>query len=60
MSILCAKDIAARLRISERTAARMFRRGEIPAFKLSGRVWRTTEEELDRYLRRKLALRPAA
>ncbi len=41
--------IACYLRISERTAWELCRKGEIPA-KQVGRQWRTTREQLDAYL----------
>jgi excisionase family DNA binding protein len=54
VKVLCAKQVAARLGVSERSAAKLLRRGEIQGFKLGGRVWRTTEEAVLEYLRREL------
>lgn len=45
-------DIASYLRISERTAWELIRRGEIPA-KQVGRQWRSTRDQLDSYLAKK-------
>ena len=42
-------DIAAYLKISERTAWELCRKGELPA-KQVGRQWRSTREQLDAYL----------
>lgn len=60
MKILCLKEVADRVRVSERTAARLLQAGELPGFKL-GRVWRASEEQLERRLREKQEeRRPAA
>jgi excisionase family DNA binding protein len=61
MDILVTKEVAVRLRCSERTACRLFQRHEIAAFQLTpGGDWRTTDEELTRYLARKLSERKVA
>jgi excisionase family DNA binding protein len=61
MDILVTKEVAVRLRCSERTACRLFQRREIAAFQLTpGGDWRTTDEELTRYLARKLSERKVA
>lgn len=59
------KDVAARLGISERNAARLMKRGEIPSFRAGVKPWRTTELHLESYaIRRTLeqqnAFPPAA
>lgn len=43
------KDVAARLGISERGAARLMKRGEIPSFRAGVKPWRTTELHLEGY-----------
>jgi len=43
------KDVAARLGISERGAARLMKRGEIPSFRAGVKPWRTTELHLESY-----------
>lgn len=53
--LLCAKDVAKRLGVEPRTAARMMATGEIEAFKLSGKVWRTTTAAVDAYVARQFA-----
>jgi excisionase family DNA binding protein len=55
--LLCAKDVANRLGIEPRTAARLMAGGEIEAFKLSGKVWRTTAAAVEAYVSRELAAR---
>ncbi len=55
MQLLCAKDVARRLGIEPRTAARLMATGEIEAFKLSGKVWRTTAVAVESYVARQLA-----
>jgi excisionase family DNA binding protein len=52
MNLLTAKDVARRLNISERTALRLLARGEIEAFKVSGKIWRVEEAQLEDYIRR--------
>jgi excisionase family DNA binding protein len=47
---LCPKEIAAQLGISARTAQRLLKSGEIRAWRAGFKVWRTTQEELARYL----------
>ena len=48
---LGAKDVAAALNVSERTARRLMRSGELMALKV-GKQWRTTEGALVAYLAR--------
>jgi len=43
------KDVAARLGISERGAARLMKRGEIPSFRAGVKPWRTTDLHLEGY-----------
>jgi excisionase family DNA binding protein len=50
----CAKDVATRLGVEERTAVRLLRTGEIDGFKVNGRVWRTSRENVERYIAREL------
>jgi excisionase family DNA binding protein len=49
---LCAKQVALRLGVQPRTAARLMASGAIPAFKLSGRRWRAWPEEIAKYAER--------
>lgn len=49
MVILCAKEIAVRLGVSERTATRLLKSGEIAGFRV-GKLWRTTELHLESYV----------
>lgn len=54
MVIIGPKDVAKRLDISERTATRLMRAGEIAAFRAGAKSWRTTELHLESYVRRKM------
>lgn len=59
--LLCAKQIADLFAITERSAAKLMRTGQIRGFKLGGRIWRTTRREVEIYVARELAKRePAA
>ena len=49
MVILCGKEIASRLGVSERTATRLLKSGEIAGFRV-GKLWRTTELHLESYV----------
>ncbi len=49
-SWLCAKDVAKLLGVTPATAARLMRRGEIQAFRLGQRVWRTRRSWLQAYI----------
>lgn len=60
MSLLTAKDVAARLNVSERTALRLLARGEIHGFKVSGKIWRVAEGHLLEYIARELERTKAA
>jgi excisionase family DNA binding protein len=55
VKLLCTKEIAALLGVHPRTAIRMFKSGEIQAFRSGPRLWRTTSEICDQYVKRKLA-----
>lgn len=55
--LLCAKQVADMLGVSERTAAGLLRSGEIEGFKLSGRRWRTRHAAVQHYIERCLARR---
>jgi excisionase family DNA binding protein len=52
--MLCAKDVARALAISERSARRLMRRGEIAACKI-GKLWRTETEHVAAYRAREYA-----
>lgn len=52
--LLGAKEVAALLSVSERTAIRMFQSGEIRAFQVNGKLWRTRRENVDAYVARNL------
>ena len=46
------KDVAAMLAIGERTATRLMQTGAIEAFKLRGKLWRTTPAKVAAYQKR--------
>lgn len=50
MVILCAKEIAARLGISARSAVRLMKSGDIKSFRAGRKPWRTTELHLESYV----------
>ena len=51
----CTKCVATHLNLEdERTAAKLLRTGEIEGWKISGRIWRTTEWQVEAYAKRKL------
>ena len=52
---LSAKETAEALGISERTSIRLMRSGEIEAFKLHGKLWRTTAAKVSAYQKREFA-----
>lgn len=54
MIILCAKEIGQRLGISERSATRLLKGGEIAGFRAGAKLWRTTELHLESYVSRRL------
>jgi excisionase family DNA binding protein len=45
---LCAKEVATVLGVSERTALRLMRSGEVEAFRV-GKLWRTTPDKIEAY-----------
>lgn len=51
---LDAKAVAAALGVSERTAQRLMRKGELAALKV-GKLWRTNEESVAAYVQRGFA-----
>lgn len=55
IKLLCAKEVAGLLGVSERSAARLMRKGEIKAFKMSGAIWRTTLRYVREYVVREMA-----
>lgn len=57
IKLLCAKEVALILGVSERSAARLMRKGEIKAFKMSGAIWRTTVRYVREYVERELVER---
>lgn len=58
---LCAKEVATVLGISERSATRLMASGELEAFKVRGKLWRTTPSKLREYkLREFNSYRPDA
>ena len=54
IKLLCAKEVADRLNICPRTAAKLLRSGKIDGFKLSGKYWRTTELHVEAYVTKSL------
>lgn len=54
LQLLCAKEVAARLGVTPRVAAKMLRSHQIKGFKLSGKYWRTTEIHLEFYVARSM------
>jgi len=57
--LLSAKEVAQYLRLSERTILAWAQKGQIPAVRL-GKSWRFPRGEVEDWLRRKSAARPAA
>ncbi len=49
-NLLTIAEVATRLRISARTARRMAKSGELPALRITTRVWLIDEAELTRWL----------
>jgi excisionase family DNA binding protein len=47
--VLTIKEVAARLKLAEKTVYAMAQAGEIPAFKIRGQ-WRITRDELDKWI----------
>ena len=47
--VLTIKEVAALLKLAEKTVYSMAQQGEIPAFKVRGQ-WRTRRSELDRWM----------
>lgn len=48
--LMCTKEVADQLGVSERTAARLLAEGSIQAFKMNGGRWRTTHDALKAYI----------
>ena len=54
MQFLGPKEIAALVGVHERTVVRLFATGELPAFKVGPKLWRTTREAFDAWVKEKL------
>jgi len=54
MQLLGPKDVAALLGVHERTAVKLFATGEIRAFKAGPKLWRTTREVYETWVKEKL------
>ncbi|MGA2343444.1 MAG: helix-turn-helix domain-containing protein [Steroidobacteraceae bacterium] len=54
--LMGTKEVAVRLGVSERTAARMMQDGSLQAFQLRGKLWRTTHAALESYIDRMMVL----
>lgn len=50
MKPLCPKEVAEQLGVSPRTAQRLLSSGTIGAMRVGAKLWRTTQEELNRYV----------
>ena len=50
MKYLCPKEVAAQFGISERTVRRMMAAGQIQAFRIGAKLWRTDQASLDDYI----------
>ncbi len=50
MKPLCAKEIAQLLGVSVRTAQRLLITRQIRAFRVGPKLWRTSQDELERYI----------
>jgi excisionase family DNA binding protein len=50
MKYLCAKQVVAQFGISERTVRRMMAAGDIQAFRIGAKLWRTDQASLDDYI----------
>lgn len=48
---LTLPDAARRLRVSRDTLRAAIRAGDLPAYRISGRWWRVSRDELDRWVR---------
>lgn len=46
---LCPKEVAVVLGVSEKTVRRLMQKGEIAAFRLHGKLWRTTPSKISEY-----------
>lgn len=62
--LICVKEAAELLQVTDRTCRKLLRTGQIEGFKLNGRPWRTTERHVEVYIarclhERRLALRIA-
>jgi excisionase family DNA binding protein len=55
VKLLGTKEVSALLGVHPRTAIRMFKSGEIAAFRTGPKLWRTTSEICDQYVKRRLA-----
>lgn len=54
MELLCAKEVACELGVSERTAQRMLQAGEIRGFRVGAKLWRVRKVDLDLYVFRRI------
>lgn len=52
--LLGTKEVAVLLGVCERTAIRLFESGEVRAFQIRGKLWRTRREIVDSYIRTRL------
>jgi excisionase family DNA binding protein len=48
--LLSLKEVAAYLRVSVNTTYRLAERGQLPAFKISNRIWRVRAEDVNAWL----------
>jgi len=48
------EEVSKYLRINIYTAYRMVEKGELPGMKVGQRLWRFTQEDIDKYMRRQL------
>jgi excisionase family DNA binding protein len=48
--LLCAKEVAGQLGVSPRTVARLMRAGDIEAFKVGAKLWRTSQADVADYV----------
>lgn len=51
------EEVAQYLRINIYTAYRMVERGELPGMKVGQRLWRFTQEDIDKYMRSRLKIK---
>lgn len=52
--VISTKDVAVLLAIGEKTALGLMQEGDIEAFQMNGRSWRTTRAKVEDYIRKAL------